>query len=285
MPLSLAPRCILPALALALAFGLAAPAAQAQEPPLRSAMDATFAPHAMPKISGGLEGMNVDVAEEMAKRIGRKVEIEGTQFAGLIPAMQAGKYDFLTAGVTVTEERAKQMLFIEGFVDANYRFYTLADKPEVTDVAGFKDQIIAVQKGTIYEQWVNGQADKLGWKTVTFGTSTDVAQAVISGRAYAAVTAQTVAEWIVKNNPRLKNSYVVKTGLVWSMPLRIGNEELRRKLDGALECMKKDGTLKAIYVKWFKVDPPEGSAATVIFPGYGPPGMPNYDPTEHTPPC
>lgn len=280
MPLSVASRLIASA-----ALAVLALPARAEEPPLRSAMDATFAPHAMPKISGGLEGMNVDVAEEMAKRLGRKVEIEGTQFAGLIPAMQAGKYDFLTAGVTVTEERAKQMLFIEGFVDANYRFFTLADKPDPADVSGFKDQIIAVQKGTIYEQWVNGQADKLGWKPVSFGTSTDVAQAVMSGRAYGAVTAQTVAEWIVKNNPRLKNSYLHKTGYVWSMPLRIGNEDLRRKLEGALECMKKDGTLKAIYVKWFKVDPPADSATMTIYPGYGPPGVPGYEATEHAPPC
>ena len=113
--------------------------AQTQEP-LRSAIDATFAPHAMPKLSGGLEGFNIDVVDEMAKRIKRPITVEGTQFAGLIPALQAGTYDFLAAVVTVTPERAQQLLFMEGFVDADYRFMTLATAPDITQAGRSRRQ-------------------------------------------------------------------------------------------------------------------------------------------------
>src|SRR3546814_5740875 len=70
------------------AFGLAACAAamtvsmtapRAAEP-LRTGVDATFAPHAMVKLGGGLQGFNIDLGEELAKRMGRKIEIEGTEF-------------------------------------------------------------------------------------------------------------------------------------------------------------------------------------------------------------
>src|SRR5262245_43128826 len=93
---------------------LAASPLYAQEaPPLKTAVDGTFAPHAMPKRGGGYEGFNIDLAEEIGKRMKRKVVIDALQFSGLVPALQAGTYDFLAAPTTVTKERADNMLFTE----------------------------------------------------------------------------------------------------------------------------------------------------------------------------
>ncbi len=100
---------------------LAAQAAVAQTP-LRTAVDGTFAPHAMPKLSGGIEGFNVDLAEALGKTLGRPVTVDTAQFSGLIPALQAGTYDFLVAPVTVNKERAENLLFTEGYLNSDFQF-------------------------------------------------------------------------------------------------------------------------------------------------------------------
>lgn len=112
-----------PIACLAVAALLFSPAAMAQElPPLKSAVDGTFAPHAMPNLSGGYQGFNIDLANEIAKRLKRKISIDAAQFSGLVPALQAGTYDFLAAPVTVTRERAENMLFTEGYLNTDFQF-------------------------------------------------------------------------------------------------------------------------------------------------------------------
>jgi polar amino acid transport system substrate-binding protein len=270
---------------IALIAAFAATPVLAQEPPLRTGVDGTFAPHAMPNLAGGIQGFNVDLANEIAKRLNRKITIDATQFSGLIPALQAGTYDFLAAPVTVTKERADNLLFTEGYLNTDFQFVVRKDAPEITKLEDFKGKVIAVNKCAAYDSWARDLAGKIGWSVESFGTNTDAVQAVISGRAYANVAGNTAVAWAAKNNPAIKLSYLYSTGLVWAAPVRKDNMELRRKLDVAIECMKRDGTLAKMHEKWFGAPPAPGSAAATIYPGYGVPDMPGYEPTEHPAAC
>jgi polar amino acid transport system substrate-binding protein len=264
---------------------LATQAALAQEPPLRTGVDGTFAPHAFPNLAGGIQGFNVDLANEIAKRLKRRIEIDATQFSGLVPALQAGTYDFIAAPVTVAKERAENLLFTEGYLNTDFQFVVKKDAPEITRLEDLKGKVIAVNKGSAYDSWGRDLADKIGWTIESYGTNTDAVQAVMSGRAYANVAGNTAVSWAAKNNPAIKLSYLYSTGLVWATPVRKDNAELRRKLDVAIECMKRDGTMARMHEKWFGTKPAPGSAAAVIYPGYGVPDMPGYEATAHEPAC
>jgi polar amino acid transport system substrate-binding protein len=254
-------------------------------PPLRTGMDGTFAPHAFPSLSGGYEGFNIDLGNDIARRLHRGIIIDAAQFSGLIPALQAGTYDFLIAPTTVTRERADNMLFTEGYLNTDFQFLIKKGSPKVTKLEDLKAKTISVNKGSVYDSWARDLEGKIGWKVESFGTQTDAVQAVLAGRADANVAGNTVIAWAAKNNAQVEMSYLYSTGLVWAAPLRKDSTEMRKTIENAIECIKLDGTMAKLHEKWFGLAPAPDSAAVTVFPGYGVPDMPGYDPTPHTPAC
>ena len=258
----------------------------AQDKPLIIGVDGTFAPHAMPKIGGGVEGFNVDLAIEIGRRMGRKVEIVAQEFSGLIPGMNAGKFDFLAAPTTVLPDRAKNLLFTEGYLETDYQFVIPINKPDIKVFEDLKGKVVSVNKGSNYEMWCRENEAKYGFKTESYGTNTDAVQAVLSGRADANLAGMTVAAYAVKQKAlELKLSYKIKSGTVWSIPFRKDDVKMRNTVEEAIECMKLDSTLARMAGKWFGVKPDPGTPAVTVYPGYGVPGYAGYDPTEHKPNC
>jgi polar amino acid transport system substrate-binding protein len=264
---------------------VAAGCAYAQEVPLRSGIDGTFAPHAMPTLSGGVQGFNVDLVNEIATRMGRKLELSVTQFSGLVPGLQAGTYDFIAAPVTVNKERAESLLFTEGYINTDFQFVVKKETPDIKSLEELKNKTISVNKGSTYDLWARGLAEKIGWTVESYGTTTDAVLAVTSGRAHAILAGNTAAAWAVKNNTAIKLSLIQSTGLVFAIPVRKDNTALRDKLEVVIECMKKDGVIAKLHEKWFGIAPAAESAAVRIYPGSGVPDMPGYDPKPHELSC
>ena len=268
-----------------LATGLSlAGAAQAQDS-YTVALDGTFAPHAMPKMGGGIEGFNVDLANIIGERLGVEMEIVATQFSGILPGLQAGTYDFVVAPTTITEDRAQNVLFSEGYLNTDYMFVVANDATEIDSLDGFKDKVIAVNKGAVYDSWARDMADEMGWTVESYGSNTDAVQAVVSGRAFANVAGNTVSAWAAQKNPNIKPSFTYTTGRVWGMPFRKGDEDLRATVESVIECMKIDGTMAELHEKWFGLPPADGSAAVTPVAGFGEPGYEGYQDNGHEPSC
>ncbi|MBV9833472.1 MAG: transporter substrate-binding domain-containing protein [Alphaproteobacteria bacterium] len=272
----------------AAALLLAAPAfaQQGKLPPLRTGVDGTFAPHAFPKLGGGIEGFQIDLFKEVARRMGREITIDSVSFSTLIPGMAAGRYDFIAAPTTVTKERAENMLFTAGYLWTAYQFGIKKGTPPIKGWADLKGKAVSVNKGTPYETLSKKMGQEIGFDVQVYDTQPDATQAVLSGRAYATLGGNTTIVYAASKNPQFVADLELKdTRAHWAAPTPKENVTLRNQLQDAIDCMKKDGSLVKMSTKWFGKEPAADALERVITPGYGVPGMPGYDPTPHPLKC
>jgi len=256
--------------------------AQSKLPPLRTGVDGTFAPHAMPKLGGGTEGFQIDLFTEVARRMHRDIKIDAVSFSTLIPGMLAGRYDFIAAPTTVTKERAESMLFTSGYLWTAYQFGIKKGSAPIKGWADLKGKVVAVNKGTPYETLSKAEGAKNGFTVQPYDTQPDAIQAVVSGRAYAVLGGNTTIVYAASKNPQfVADLELTQTRAHWAAPFPKGSVALRNQVQDVLDCMKKDGTIAKMSEKWFGRVPPPDALERVITPGYGVPGMPGYDPTPH----
>jgi polar amino acid transport system substrate-binding protein len=273
---------------LTVAFALlAAPLfAQQKLPPLRTGVDGTYAPHAMPKLGGGIEGFQIDLFNEVARRMHREIVIESASFSGLIPALQAGRYDFLSAPTTVTPERAEALLFSQGYLWTAFQFGIRKGSTPLKSWADLKGKVVSVNKGTPYESLAKKMSDVNGFTVQTFDTEPDAVQAVVSGHAYANLAGNTVIKYAASKNPQFVADLVLAdTKAHWATPFRKDEAALRGEVEDALKCMKKDGTVAKLSEKWFGAKPAPDDLENVSLPGHGIPNLPGYEPNAPDPDC
>jgi polar amino acid transport system substrate-binding protein len=273
---------------LAAAFALLAGTTLAQDklPPLRTGVDGTYAPHAMPKLGGGVEGFQIDLFNEVARRMHREIVIESASFSGLIPALQAGRYDFLTAPTTVTPERAQALLMTQGYLWTAFQFGVRKGSAPLKGWEDLKGKVVSVNKGTPYEALAKKMADQYGVTVQTFDTEPDAVQAVVSGHAYANLAGNTVIKYAASKNPQFVADLLLNdTKAHWAAPFRKDEGELRGVVEDVLKCMKKDGTVAKLSEKWFGSKPAPDDLENVSFPGHGIPDLPGYEANAPDPDC
>src|SRR5687767_6871850 len=273
-------------LSLIVALAFAGSVLAQSKPPLRTGVDGTFAPHAMPKLGGGIEGFQIDLFTEVAKRMGREITIDSVSFSTLIPGMLSGRYDFIAAPTTVTKERAEQMLFTAGYLWTAYQFGIKKGSQPIKGWADLKGKVVSVNKGTPYETLSKKMGEQHGFTVQAYDTQPDATQAVLSGRAYATLGGNTTIVYAASKNPDfVADLELTDTRAHWAAPFPKQSVALRNQMQDVINCMKKDGTIAKLSEKWFGRVPGPDSLERVITPGYGVPGMPGYDPTPHPLKC
>ncbi len=279
-------RMLLAALAAGLALSLPA---QAQNPNqgkrFKVAADVGLVPFFMKAPDGKMDGFSNDLAGELAARMGYDgLEVIDTPFSAIFAGLFSGRYDMVAGPINTTMERAQQMLYSEPYMAGGLSF--LAKKGAVVDkLEDLKGKTIAVNNGSFSDRWLQDNQAKYGFQIQRFNKNNDAVQAVVIGRAFANLSETPLARWIATQTPALAPVYDYTTDSNYAFVFRKDDTALRNRVDEVLECMKQDGSLVKLHVKWFGTEPDAGTSMTKPYPGYGVPGLPGHDPVEHTPDC
>lgn len=205
--------------------------------------------------SGEPEGWDYDVWEEICARLNCVAVMEEWAWDGLFEAAAAGEFDVAADGITITEERAKVVQFSDPYMEYGQALLGRADEDRYASAQEFAAQeslIVAVQQGTTNEQAAiklvgEGRVDSYE----DFGVAV---QALLSGDADAVVIDTVAGIGFITQNPgQLKFVGDPFTSELLGFIYPPGSE-LVEPVNAALWSMRRDGTLWALYQKWFEPD-------------------------------
>jgi polar amino acid transport system substrate-binding protein len=201
--------------------------------------------------NGNLVGFDIDLGNEIGKRMGVRVVWEKFDFNGLIPALQSKRVDMLATAMTKTPEREQRMKFSVGYYDsgiaAAVRKGVAIVKPE--DMAG---KIIAVQVGTAGERYARDKAQATAKEIKTYNEFPLAFADVEAGRADVVVNTMPVIKY---NSARRGNKLNVVGP--WDsrdvgLNTRMEDQALLDALNKILADLKAEGFLAKLDAKWFK---------------------------------
>ncbi|MCL6735298.1 basic amino acid ABC transporter substrate-binding protein [Streptomyces neyagawaensis] len=212
------------------------------------------------EIDGKVQGFDVALIDLVAKDLGVKQDILDTPFENFKTGafLNSGECDLAAAGMTITDERKKNVDFSDPYFDATQA--VLADKDAgISSFADLKGKKVGAQAQTTGEDYAKSQ----GLDPVSFESSDAVLNGLRSGQVDAVVIDYPVVQGWLKDKPNADAFEVadnINTGEQYGFTVKKGNTKLLAAINKALAEAKSDGTYRELYEKW--IGPYDESAAS-----------------------
>ncbi len=216
--------------------------AQKEDKTLKMITEAAFPPY---EFMRGVEvvGIDVEIGKAVAEKFGKEFRIETVDFDSVIPAIVSGKADIAAAGITVTEDRKKNVDFSVPYITTGIVVVYKSANPFVS-VEALKGCKIGVQSGSTSEAFV---LEKLGQEPDRYRSPVEAVAALKAGRVDFVVSDIDPAKSCVKNEPDMTYSDFVSTE-DYAVAIRKGRADLVDAVNETIAEIKADGRLD----KWIE---------------------------------
>ena len=222
-------------------------------------LDDSFPPMGFKDEKNEIVGFDIDLAKEVAKRLGREVEFKAIDWNSKEAELKSGRVDILWNGLDITDKRKENMLFSEPYMD-NRQIVFVAKNGKVA-VAGEADlagKTIGTQSGGITEEYFENKPElKASMKEVKYYP--DYINAFMdleNGRLDAVVGDEIIGRYYISKHPDEIQAIDTVIGTVsqFGIAFRKDDQKLRDEVQKVFDEMKADGTVAKISEKWFAKD-------------------------------
>ena len=241
----------------------AAPAATASQwPELRVAIDPTYKPFTYKTEAGEPAGFDVDVAKALCDELKSKCVFVEQAWDGMIPGLQAKKYDTIISSMSITEERKQAVDFTGKYYNTPSCVVVKTALNLGAEAAGFKGKKLGVLKASTQEKYAMGELKPAGATVVPYDAQDQVYLDIKSGRLDGTVAdrVEVTGGFLSKPEgqgygfvgPVLNDTKYFGYGV--GVALRQGETELKDQLNAAIKAIRANGTYDTVAKKYFDFD-------------------------------
>jgi len=227
--------------------------ASAMAEKLKMGIEAAYPPFNNKDASGNVVGFDKDIGDALCAKMKVECEVVTSDWDGIIPALNAKKFDFLISSLSITEERKAAVDFTDPYYSNKLQFIAPKNVDFKTDKASLNGKVIGAQRATLAGTWLE---DEMGSNITAklYDTQENAYLDLTSGRVDAILADKYVNyDWLKTDAGRayeFKGDPMVESDKI-AIALRKGDNELRNKLNAALKEIIADGTYKKINDKYF----------------------------------
>jgi lysine/arginine/ornithine transport system substrate-binding protein len=229
---------------------------------IRFGVDASYPPFESKAPDGKLVGFDIDLGNEICKRLNAKCVWVENDFDGMIPALKAKKFDGVLSSMSMTPQRAEQIAFSSKLFNTPTALVAKNGSSILPTAEALQGKSVGVEQGTIQETYAKTYWAPKNVKVVPYQNQDQVYGDLISGRLDAALQDKVQADIGFLKTPRGKDFKIVGKDL--DDPKTLGNgagiglrkedADLKTKIDKAIADIIKDGTYKKLEKKYFDFD-------------------------------
>lgn len=212
--------------------------------------DAAYPPHTfVDPVSKEIVGLDVDLSKEIGRRLGLEAKFVTIDWNGIIPALQAGRFDLISAEMHITPEREEVVDFSDVVLTGGHVIVVRSDSTSVSGPEDLAGKTVLVPIGTTEEDLAREYTSEV----LAFPLLSECFRQLQLGRGDAVIVELTVAsEYILRSDNALKvvSSPISETKSAFAFRKDPKSSNLRIAINQALQEMKADGTYDEIISKW-----------------------------------